>query len=155
MRLALEMSPCPTYVATARRWDRNFEDRILRHIADRSDQWVTLEVEKEIGNIDLKGKVAVVDCVTLWLTNFFVDNQQNIEDSFAQAKDQFDRLSEQDGTFIVVSNEIGMGVHAPTESGRKFADLQGRMNQYIAGKSDTVVLMVAGIAVPVKGSLQR
>ena len=155
MRLALEMSPCPTYVATARTWDRNFEDRILRHIADRSDQWVTLEVEKEIGNIDLKGKVAVVDCVTLWLTNFFVDNQQNIEDSFAQAKDQFDRLSEQDGTFIVVSNEIGMGVHAPTESGRKFADLQGRMNQYIAGKSDTVVLMVAGIAVPVKGSLQR
>jgi len=150
MKMALERSSHPTYVATARRWDKNFEDRIVRHIADRSDQWVTVEVEKEIGKIDLRGKVAVIDCVTLWLTNFFVDSRQHIDDSFSQAREQFDQLSKQEGVFFVVSNEIGMGVHAPTEDGRKFADLQGRMNQYIAGKSDTVVLMVAGIAVTVK-----
>ena len=51
---------------------------------------------------------------------------------------------------IVVSNELGMGVHAETEAGRKFTDLQGCMNQYIAKSADKVVLMVAGIPVTIK-----
>ena len=53
--------------------------------------------------------------------------------------------------FIIVSNEIGMGVHAETHIGRKFTELQGWMNQFLASKADEVVLMVSGIPVKIKG----
>ena len=66
-------------------------------------------------------------------------------------KQEFDRFTAQDATFIFVTNEIGMGGVSPNEVQRRFADLQGWMNQYIASKADQVVLMVSGIPVKVKG----
>jgi adenosylcobinamide kinase/adenosylcobinamide-phosphate guanylyltransferase len=150
MKIALELSPHPVYIATARKWDKDFEHRIQRHIADRPGNWTVVEEEKELGSVELQGKVAVVDCVTLWLANFFVDNNEDIESSLAQAKEQIDSLLKQECTLIIVSNEIGMGVHAPTETGRKFTDLQGWMNQYIAQKADRVILMISGISMSIK-----
>ena len=109
-----------------------------------------MEVEKEIGKIELRGKVAVIDCITLWLTNFFHDNKQDVEKSFAQAQEQLDELVKQQATLVIISNELGMGVHAPSEAGRKFTDLQGWVNQRIAQRADKVILMIAGIPLTIK-----
>jgi adenosylcobinamide kinase/adenosylcobinamide-phosphate guanylyltransferase len=149
-KLALELNEHPVYVATARRWDCDFEKRIQKHQSQRDERWISVEEEKLIGSLDLKNKVVVIDCVTLWLTNFFTDTKYDIEASLTQAKTEFDKIRYMNGTFIFVTNEIGMGVHAGTEIGRKFVELQGWMNQYITKNAHKVVLMVSGIPVIIK-----
>ena len=149
--LALELSNNPIYLATARHWDDNFEKRIQRHMADRDERWESIEEEKYLSTINLENRVVVVDCVTLWLTNFFADNKYtNEEETLKQIKDEFDKLVRINATFIIISNEIGMGMHADTEVGRKFADLQGWINQYIAQKSDKAILMASGLPITLK-----
>lgn len=149
--LALSLSKNPMYVATARNWDGDFQKRIDRHQSDRNENWVNIEKEKHLSEIDFSGKVAMIDCVTLWLTNFFVDTKNDVELCLEQAKKEIELvLQQEDITIIIITNEIGMGVHAATHVGRKFTELQGWMNQYLAKKADKVVLMVSGIPVPVK-----
>jgi len=149
-RIALEKSARPIYLATSRVWDEGHRDRILRHKADRSDHWKTVEEEKFLSSHDFTGKTVLLDCVTLWLTNFFFDLDSDIEQCLAVAKDEFAKLVEQDFTLIAVSNEIGMGGHPSNELQMKFTDLQGWMNQYIASLADEAVLMVSGIPVKIK-----
>ena len=150
--LAKNLSNKPMYVATARKWDDDFQIRIDRHQKDRDEQWINIEKEKHLSEIDFSGKVAIIDCVTLWLTNFFVDTKNDVTSSLEQAKTEIDAIvNQQNTTIIIVTNEIGMGVHAETQIGRKFTELQGWMNQYIAQKADTVVLMISGIPVKIKG----
>src|ERR1700739_2749844 len=149
-KLALELSSSPVYVATARKWDKDFEKRIERHQNERDERLTSIEEEKQISKVDLKGRVAVVDCVTLWLTNYYTDSKYNVQESLQLAKDEFDKAILIDATLIIISNEIGMGMHADTEIGRKFVELQGWTNQYIAAKADKVVFMVSGIPVSIK-----
>jgi adenosylcobinamide kinase/adenosylcobinamide-phosphate guanylyltransferase len=150
--MAKGLSENPMYVATARKWDDDFQKRIDRHQKDRDDSWINIEKEKFLSEIDFSGKVAVIDCVTLWLTNFFVDTKNDVQLCLEQAKVEFDAIVlQENSTIIIISNEIGMGVHAETLIGRKFTELQGWMNQYLAKKADTVVLMVSGIPVTIKG----
>ncbi len=148
--LALSLTDSPLYVATARVLDEDFEQRVERHKQDRDERWTTIEVEKELSDLDLDGEVAVIDCITLWLANFFRDTGRDVGQSLGQAKKELKKLFKQDATFIVITNEIGMGIHAPTESGRKFTDLQGWMNQHIAKRADEVILMVSGIPHTIK-----
>lgn len=148
--LALELSGKPLYIATSRVWDKDFEKRVKHHKDERDERWTNIEEEKQLSKIDLKNKVAVIDCVTLWLTNFYVDTKYNIEESLKKAKEEFDKIVKIDCTVIIISNEIGMGVHAETDSGRKFVELQGWMNQYIASMADKAILMVSGIPVTIK-----
>ena len=150
--LALQLSDAPIYVATARKWDDDFQDRITRHQQERDERWTNIEKEKHLSEIDFSGKVALIDCVTLWLTNFFVDTNNDVELSLEEAKKEFISIANQENaTLIIVTNEIGMGVHAETHIGRKFTELQGWMNQFLASKADEVVLMVSGIPVKIKG----
>lgn len=149
-KLALELSFNPIYLATARNWDADFDQRIKRHQSDRDERWENIEEEKYPSKIDLSGRVVVLDCVTLWLTNFYVDVKYDIEEALQQVKAEIDLLAKQDATFIIISNEIGMGLHADTESGRKFTDLQGWTNQYIAQKADQAVFMVSGLPLVLK-----
>jgi len=150
--LALQWSTSPVYVATARQWDGDFQDRIRRHRQERDGRWSSIEEEKQLSRLDLRGKVAVIDCVTLWITNFFVDLKNDIDACLDACKKEIDELCRQDATLIIISNEIGMGVHAETEIGRKFTDLQGWINQYIAAKADKVLLMVSGLPLTVKSN---
>ncbi|MCP2029430.1 adenosylcobinamide kinase/adenosylcobinamide-phosphate guanylyltransferase [Flavobacterium sp. HSC-32F16] len=150
--LALQLSNNPIYVATARKWDSDFQNRIDRHQQERDERWTNVEKEKHISEIDFSGKTALIDCVTLWLTNFFVDNKNDVNLSLEEAKKEFLSIANQENaTLIIVTNEIGMGVHAATEIGRKFTELQGWMNQFLASKADEVVLMISGIPVKIKG----
>jgi adenosylcobinamide kinase/adenosylcobinamide-phosphate guanylyltransferase len=148
--LALQLSPTPVYLATSRAWDDDHRQRIARHVADRDDRWTTLEEEKYLSRLDLTGRVVVLDCVTLWLTNFFTDAAYDVATALDQAQAEFDKLLTQDCTLLVISNEIGMGLHATTDAGRKFTDLQGWLNQYIAQRADHAVFMVSGLPLIVK-----
>lgn len=148
--MALKLSPNPIYLATSRIWDEEHRARIQRHQADRGDEWTNIEEEKQLSKHDFTGRVVLVDCVTLWLTNYFFDNQSNIDASLEQAKAEFARLTSQEATFIFVTNEIGMGGHAANDLQRHFTDLQGWMNQHIAQMADEVYWMVSGIEVKIK-----
>ena len=150
--LALQLSDSPLYIATARKWDSDFQNRIDRHQQERDERWTNIEKEKYLSEINFSGKVALIDCVTLWLTNFFVDTKNDVLLSLEEAKKEFLSIANQENaTLIIVTNEIGMGVHADTHVGRKFTELQGWMNQFLASNADQVVLMVSGIPVKIKG----
>ncbi|MCL3782082.1 bifunctional adenosylcobinamide kinase/adenosylcobinamide-phosphate guanylyltransferase [Prolixibacteraceae bacterium JC049] len=148
--LALSLSDNPVYLATSRIWDEDFKKRVKRHQEDRGPEWGNVEEEKWLSKHDFTGKVVLVDCVTLWLTNFFFDMKDEIDVVLEAAKKELDSLLKQDATFIVISNEIGMGGHAESSVQRKFTDLQGWMNQYIAKCADEAFLMVSGIPVKIK-----
>lgn len=147
--LALSLSPNPVYVATSRIWDEDFRQRVLRHQSDRGSMWTNIEEEKHLGSLSLANRVVVIDCVTLWATNFFFDNNSNIDQSLEELKKEFEQLTQQSATFIFITNEIGMGGHAENEVQRKFTDMQGWLNQHIASKANEVVLMISGIALKV------
>lgn len=149
-QLALQLSRNPLYMATSRIWDDEHEARIRRHQGRRGQEWTTIEEEKALGNVSVSGKVTLIDCVTLWATNFFFDLDSNVEESLEALKREFDTFTNQDATFIFVTNEVGLGGMSPHENQRKFADLQGWFNQYIASKSDEVILMVCGIPHKIK-----
>lgn len=150
--LALKLSDRPIYVATARKWDDDFQTRIDRHQQERDERWTNIENEKHLSEVDFSGKVGLIDCVTLWLTNFFVDHKYDVTLSLEEAKKEFLAIANQENaTLIIVTNEIGMGVHAETHIGRKFTELQGWMNQFLAANANEVVLMVSGIPIKIKG----
>jgi adenosylcobinamide kinase/adenosylcobinamide-phosphate guanylyltransferase len=151
--LARSLSAEPWYVATSRLWDDDHRARIERHREERGGTFHTVEAELDLCAVPLAGKVAVIDCVTLWLSNLIADYQGDVERCRDFAEQQVDGLvSRRDATLLIVSNELGQSLHAPTELGRKFVDLQGLVNQYIAARADAVVLLVAGIPLYVKGA---
>ena len=150
-KLALSLSTTPVYLATAHIWDEEFRERVRRHQERRGPQWTNIEEEKQLSRHDLTGRVVVVDCLTLWATNFFFDLDSDVDRALGELKAEFDRLTAQDATFLLVTNEIGMGGTSENTLQRKFTDLQGWMNQYAAAAADEVVLMVSGIPVKIKG----
>ena len=147
----MSLAEDPVYVATAHVWDEEFRERVRRHQERRGPQWTNIEEEKYLSHHDLTGRVAVIDCVTLWLTNFFFENQdQDAQQVLDIVRAEFDRFTAQDATFIFVTNEIGSGGVSVDAVQRRFTDLQGWMNQYIASCSDEVILMISGIPVKIK-----
>lgn len=166
-RLALTLSENPVYMATARVWDEEFRERVRIHKERRGPQWTNIEEEKKLSRHDLTGRTVLVDCVTLWTTNFFFDQrpekiqtdapagqvqaaQRQVEETLHAIQQEFDRLTAQDATFIFVTNEIGMGGVSPNGVQRRFTDLLGWVNQHIAARADEVILMVSGIPVKIK-----
>lgn len=148
--MALNLSPNPIYMATARIWDEEFHQRVIRHQQQRGPQWCNIEEEKQLSLHDCSGRVVLVDCVTLWCTNFFFDLGADIEKALAAVQEEFDRFTKQEATFLFVTNEIGSGGVSTDEVQRKFTDLQGWMNQYIAQRADEVYLMISGIPLRIK-----
>jgi len=149
-KLAESLSDTPIYLATSRIWDEDFQQRVDRHISDRDERWTTVEEEKWLSKVISEKQTVVVDCVTLWLTNFFVDTKYDIEKALEIAKEEINKLVEIDSNIIIISNEIGMGLHANSESGRKFTQLQGWTNQHIAKLADKATFMVSGLPLTLK-----
>lgn len=149
-QLALSLAEHPVYLATAHVWDEEFRQRIVRHQQNRGPRWVNVEEERVLSRHDFNGRVVVVDCLTLWCTNFFFDSNSEVEPALQALKTEFDRLIAQDATFLFVSNEIGLGGVSENQLQRRFTDLLGWMNQYVARSADEVYLMVSGIPVSIK-----
>lgn len=147
---ALKLSANPVYLATAHIWDEEFRERVRIHQERRGSEWTNLEEERQLSRYQLAGKVILIDCVTLWVTNFFFDFQSDVERTLHTVKHEFEAFTSQDATFIFVTNEIGAGGVSENDIQRKFTDLLGWTNQYIASKADEVYWMVSGIPVRIK-----
>jgi len=148
---ALRLSESPVYLATARIWDEEFRQRILRHQGRRGPEWTNIEEDIRPSKHDFTGRVVLIDCITLWATNYFFDMQQDVDQALAALKKEFDTLVQQDATFIFVTNELGMGGMSESRTQRLFTQLQGWMNQHVAARADRVTLMVSGLPLTVKG----
>ncbi len=169
--LAETLSSEPIYLATSKAWDDDFQSRIRRHQKERGDRWKTIEEPMYPSKYAdmFSGRLILVDCLTLWLTNYFLEgnvfsepkasynntasssnDQDHIDNSSEQAllqiKAEFDKLiSQWDATFIFVTNEIGSGLHSEGLASRKFVDAQGWFNQHVAASACMVVHMVSGV----------
>ena len=164
-RMALELTEgCkqgPVYLATARIWDSGFAHRVERHKARRGERWTNLECEKYLSECNLQGRVVVIDCVTLWATNFFFDLSAAAESAEAAdgtlvervlglMKRELHKLAKQEATLIFVTNEIGLGGVSENKLQRQFTDIEGWFNQHLAESAQEVYLMVSGIPVKIK-----
>ena len=149
-KLALSLAPTPVYMATAHVWDEEFRQRVVRHQQARGPEWTNIEEEKYLSKHQVGGRVVLIDCVTLWCTNYFFNSEGKVQEALEKVQKEFDLFVNQDATFIFVTNEIGLGGTSENELQRKFADMQGWMNQYISTRADEVVMMVSGIPVKIK-----
>ncbi len=150
-QLALSLSPNPIYVATARVFDEEFRQRVALHQARRGPQWTNIEEEKELARHIFSQRVVLVDCLTLWATNFFFDLNESTEQTLLALREQLEALfAQEDATYIFVTNELGLGGVSPNATQRRFTDLQGSLNQIVAHQADEVTLMVSGIPIRIK-----
>lgn len=149
--LALQLSDHPTYLATAMVMDKEMENRVAIHKERRKDKWRNIEAPLYAVGISYREKeVVIIDCLTLWATNWFFEKKEDIKDALASLKKQIDSLLLYDATFIIVTNEVGLGGVSANSLQRKFADLQGEINQYVAMIADQVYLIISGIPVKIK-----
>jgi len=149
-KLALSLTGNPVYLATSAVWDEEHRLRIERHKRDRGVEWTNIEELKDLQKVDVHHRVVVIDCVTLWSTNFFHESNGDVEYSLEAITGRFDTFTRQDATFIFVTNELGLGGTSDNDLQRRFTDLLGWVNQYIASCSDEVVMMVSGIPMKIK-----
>lgn len=142
-RLATEMQGRVTYVATGRADDPDMAQRIAIHQARRPAEWTTVEAGMDLPSIlrDLGGPV-LVDSLGTWVAGH--------PDLVADPGPLCAALRSRAGDTVVVSEEVGLGVHAPTEAGRQFTDMLGTVNRSVADFADAAWLVVAGRVLPLE-----
>lgn len=136
-----------TMIATATALDADMAERIARHRAERPG-WDTIEEPRDLAGALQRvsaGQLALVDCLTLWVSNLMLYelDEPTILDRAAAAAAVAARRS---APTVVISNEVGLGVHPPSELGRRYQDALGRVNQLWAAAADRALLLVAGRA---------
>jgi adenosylcobinamide kinase/adenosylcobinamide-phosphate guanylyltransferase len=147
--LAEAIGPARVLVATAEAGDAEMAERIARHRAERGPGWRVVEAPLELAAA-LDGirpaDVAVVDCLTLWLSNLLLAGR----DPEREADALLAALARAPRPVVLVSNEVGLGLVPETPLGRAFRDAQGRLNQRVAAAVDAVDFIAAGIALALK-----
>jgi len=151
--LVAATAPPWIYVATAQALDTEMAERIAHHQARRGTGWHTVEAPHRLADaIDAAPAGALlVDCMTLWLTNRMLVRADIEPDIEAETGGVEAALARRGGLAVLVSNEVGSGIVPENALARRFADLQGRLNQRLAARADRVVLVVAGLPLIVKG----
>lgn len=150
-KITLDRCSSPYYLATAHVWDDDFRHRVELHKERRGPQWTTIEECLKIGDLDIpSGSMVLLDCLTLLATNWFFECNENPEDALVQLTVELDLLFAKKLNCIVVTNEVGLGGISENALQRKFADLQGSVNQYVASVADEVYMVVSGIPVKIK-----
>jgi adenosylcobinamide kinase / adenosylcobinamide-phosphate guanylyltransferase len=134
-----------TVIATLVPADDALVGRVARHRAERP-AWPTIEEPHDlVGALGRADGLAIVDCLTLWVSNLMLrgDEDDAIDDAAAVAAGAAAQRGE---PTVVVSNEVGLGVHPENELGLRYRDVLGRVNQRFAARADTSLLLVAGRA---------
>lgn len=143
------LPPPWTYIATAQAFDDEMVERIALHRAQRAQGWRTidapLDLVEAIGGVP-DGTPLLIDCLTLWLTNHLLA-EHDLERESARLEAA---LAQPRGPWFVVANEVGLSIVPDNALARRFRDEAGRLNQRIAARADTVLLMVAGLPLKVK-----
>jgi adenosylcobinamide kinase/adenosylcobinamide-phosphate guanylyltransferase len=142
------------FLATSRILDEEMALRVENHRKMRGPEWQTIEepvkVVESILQLSEEVEVLLLDCITLWISNL-MERWEDDRRIFSEAERLLTALRKRKGTFLIVSNEVGMGVVPATPLGRRFRDVAGAVNQRIAGAADVAVLMVSGIPLLLKG----
>lgn len=148
--LARQSGLLKIYLATARVLDDEMADRVTRHKLDRGVGWFTVEepiaLADALASRAAPDRIILVDCLTLWLTNLMLED----EDIDAHVAALAAILTTAAGPIVLVSNEVGAGIVPDNALARRFRDLQGRLNQEMAALASHVSLVVAGIPLAVK-----
>ena len=148
------------FVATAQGLDVDMQKRIARHREDRPQSWKTLEAHEKIGtqiqtNIG-DAQLVIIDCITMLINNVF--NNYGDEIPVAEIEDAANKeiceliecFKSIPAEFILVTNEVGLGIVPATRVGRVYQDLLGKVNQRLVAASDEVLFMVSGLPLRVK-----
>ncbi len=144
------------YLATAEAKDEEMARRISQHQNRRGKNWITVEEPLDVirslwlhnGKVDC----AVIDCLTLWISNLLI---QRGEDAVHKSVTGLaDNLGSLEFSLILVTNEVGWGIVPDNSLARQFRDLTGWANQRLAEAADEVTLMVAGIPFPIKEGVE-
>lgn len=149
-----------TYLATAEALDEEMSKRIQKHRAERPSHWETLEMPHTIAASipNIRTDVVILDCITLLITNLMMqyvkDDLVDEEPFFTAVRREVDglitKLRERNQDWIIVSNEVGLGLVPAYQMGRVYRDAIGWANQQLAREADTVLFMAAGIPMIVK-----
>lgn len=146
--LALETGLPKTYLATSRAYDADHAARISAHRERREGQgWSVIEspdpltLPDQLNALAQQEQVVLVDCLSMWLNNLFLDDMQVPDLTIPRGK----------ARFIFVSMEVGLGLHPETSLGRRYADALGTLNQAIAAQVDRVTFVAAGLPLNLKG----
>ncbi|MFQ3172086.1 MAG: adenosylcobinamide kinase/adenosylcobinamide-phosphate guanylyltransferase [Oleispira sp.] len=164
---AIESEKNVVYVATATVYDDEMQQRIDRHIDDRPDHWLTVEepllLAKVLRQYAREDTCLLVDCLTLWLTNVLMIDQELAKSTVQGArqldvrsladykKELLETLTGLPGQVILVSNEVGQGIVPMGALSRRFVDEAGWLHQDIARMAHNVTLVVAGLPMVLKG----
>ena len=151
-RLVAESGLDRVYVATGEPGDSEMAERIAHHRSRRGGSWRTIEeptrLEEVLQGEAGEGRAVLVDCLTLWLSNLLLAGA----DVEARSRRLSMLMSRLPGLLVLVSNEVGLGVVPDTPLGRRFRDVQGRLNQAVAQAADRVVFVAAGLPLVLKGA---
>jgi len=153
-----ELSDDVLYVATAEVGDEEMRERIEAHRISRPQSWRTVEASVEVGkkirNRIGKSAVVIIDCITLLVSNVLVryEEDPHLEQRIqSEIEDLININKESNTVFLIVSNEVGLGLVPDNRLGRLYRDFLGRVNQMLAQHADEVYFMVAGIPLRIKG----
>ena len=151
----VESQPGPClYLATAEAGDAEMAARIREHQARRGPRWETheepLALAETLARVTRPEGAVLVDCLTLWLSNL-MGAERDIEAERATLVTQLGALA---GPVVLVSNEVGLGIHPGNALARRFVDEAGRLNQEVAAAAQSVVYMVAGLPTHLKNKAQ-
>jgi adenosylcobinamide kinase/adenosylcobinamide-phosphate guanylyltransferase len=165
-KIAADTNKRVAYIATAAICDEEMAKRVRLHQERRPDNWVTVEEEIDVPGALSKygqGDALLLDCVTVWITNLLLNQQQSdmktasikIEQHILEQAARITETVEYGADLIVVSSEVGLGLIPEYPLGRIFRDLAGKVNQLLAAKADSVFLLVAGIPMEIKSDRQK
>ncbi|QND53532.1 bifunctional adenosylcobinamide kinase/adenosylcobinamide-phosphate guanylyltransferase [Phyllobacterium sp. 628] len=139
------------YLATGRAWDEEMSERIDLHKQQRGSAWRTIEEPLDLvdtlQSATAPGKAVLVDCLTLWLTNLMMAER----DITAETRQLVEALPKLQGSIILVSNEVGLGIVPENRMARDFRDHAGRLHQAVAQAAATVYFVAAGLPLTMKG----
>lgn len=156
--LAGRLSEKVLFVATGEALDKEMQARVSQHKKARPESWRTLEAPTNIGKQIKKqigdAEVVIIDCLTLLVSNLLGNKSDYLKAEkqvTAEINELITCMDKLDASFIIVSNEVGMGLVPETKLGRIYRDILGKANQLIAQHANDVYFMVAGVPVKVKG----
>jgi len=160
-KLAEDSGKSVTFLATAQALDEEMSARIQKHRAERPVHWETLEIPLNISARvkQIKSDMVILDCITLLVTNLlmqFVKDDLVDETPFMQVvqnemEDFLSVIGESNQHWLIISNEVGLGLVPPYQMGRVYRDGIGWANQRLAREAEKVLFMVAGVPMVVKG----
>ena len=160
VELAKKSNGKVAFIATAQAGDDEMKKRISLHKQERPQDWTTIEEPLDVASaIDSASghNIVIIDCMTLLVSNLLCSDENMVETHwiFEKIRELVDSARKFDGTVIIISNEVGMGIVPENKLARYFRDIAGKANQIIANSADQVYVCFSGIPLLIKGTSDK